>query len=557
MKIILAALNARYIHSNLAIRYLKASASEYDIDILEYTINENILNISIDIISQKPDIVGFSCYIWNIENTLKVCETLHEMDKNIKIILGGPEVSYDTVEFIKSHPYVDYIIKGEGEEVFKELLDSFKSGNYKPFNINGVVFRDEDQFYGDAGMNVIKDLNTVPFPYKDGIPDKIIYYEATRGCPFNCSYCLSSTIKGIRYLDIKRVKRELSYFIDNGVKLVKFVDRTFNANKKFAMEIWEYLIENSKNTSFHFEIAADIMDDDEIELLKKAPPGLFQLEIGVQTTNEKILKNINRIMDFNKVKGNVQKIEEKGNIHCHLDLIAGLPGENLNSFRKSFDMCMEIRPQVLQLGFLKVLKGSPICIDKERYGIHNISYPPYQVLYTNDISLQEMVELLELEEVFETYYNSGIFSITMNYILDSTDSTYSFFMDFCSYLRERDFLGRNIDLKGKFKLLYDFMLISNKDKIIADIMIHDFILTTKKSWLPDFLKMDFSKENISIVNDKREKIIEQLGNVDFKRTLCLPTRVKILKNKGKYSFKEYDGIVVFELDNRKFSYINF
>lgn len=553
MKIVLSALNARYIHSNIAIRYLKSSAEEYDIKLLEYTINESPMSIALDIIAVKPDVIGFSCYIWNIENTLKVCSILKEIDAHIKIVLGGPEVSYSARKLFDSYPYIDYIIKGEGEKVFKELLYHLKEG-LDIYSLNGIVYKEGEEIYDNPGFNIVEDFNSVPFPYENDIPKGIVYYEASRGCPFGCSYCLSSTIRGVRKRNIEKVKSELGFLIDKKIKLVKFVDRTFNADKEFAINIWKYLIEKAGNTTFHFEISADILDDEQLELLKSAPRGLFQFEIGVQTTNKDILKNINRIMDFNKVKNNILKIKKYENIHCHMDLIAGLPGEKIDSFKRSFDMCMEIRPEVLQLGFLKILDGTSLSREKDRYGIHNISYPPYQVLYTKDLSIEEMTELINLEDVFETYYNSGIFEITMNYILDNIKSPYDFFMDFSKYLLTNGYFRRSLSISEKYRLLKDFITLYNEESIINDILIYDFIKVTKKPWLPDFLMKNFSKQSNSIIKEKEKELIKIFRKVDFKRILCLPVSIKIEKESGEYKFKKEDTHVAFNLEGGGFYY---
>lgn len=325
MKVILVALNAKYVHSNLAIRYLKREIEDYDVELYESSINDDILKISFDITSKQPDVVAFSCYIWNIENTLKVANTVKNIDENIKIVLGGPEVSFDSVDLIKKYKFIDFIIKGEGEKVIKPLIDSISLNNLDRLkNIKGLTYRENLDIVDTGFSDTIIDLDSIKFPYENEIPDKIVYYEASRGCPFRCSYCMSSIDKKVRFRSLELVKRELKYLIDNNVKLVKFVDRTFNANKDFSREIWKYLIELSPSTRFHFEIAADLLDDEDIEILKRAKEGLFQFEVGVQTTNTIVLENINRRMNFDRVKNNINKILQIGNIHCHLDLIVGL-----------------------------------------------------------------------------------------------------------------------------------------------------------------------------------------------------------------------------------------
>lgn len=555
MKTILAVLNSKYVHSSLALRYIKAYCSEYDIELFESTINENILNNALKLIEKQPDIIGFSCYIWNMESTLKLCSIIKEVKPEIEIVLGGPEVSYDADIVMQNYEYIDYIITGEGELPFKALLDALDNNLNGLFEIDGLAYRKDGKVIGNGKCKVIEDLNVIPFPYQYEIPDRIIYYEASRGCPFNCTYCLSSTLKGIRYFSIDRIKKELKYFIDRDVKLVKFVDRTFNANKRAAMEIWEFLINNSKNTLFHFEIAGDLLDEEEIRLLKSAPKGLFQFEIGVQTTNPEILKNINRKMDFQRVKNNVVSLMESDNIHCHLDLIAGLPGENMESFRKSFDMCMEIDPHVLQLGFLKVLKGSPIYSQREKYDIHHLNFTPYQVLYTRDMSISEISKLLKLEEVFESYYNSGIYKITMRYIMANVDSRFDFFMEFTNFLIDAGFFIKNYDLKDKFKFLFDYLIREYDTDIIKDILLHDFIIGTKKSWLPDFLKKEYSEEVKIRVNESWGQVKNMLGEVNPKKVIYVPVKVKANICGNKYNIQRNDGIVVFNLQNSRFCYI--
>lgn len=554
MKIILAALNSRYIHSNLAIRYIKNFAKEYDIELFEATINENPMDIAIKIASNKPDIVGFSCYIWNIENTLKVCSTLKKIDNNMKILLGGPEVSYDGEKYLKNCEYIDFIIEGEGEITFKELLYALKGG--KELNsIDGIAYRIGDKIMINSQRALIENLDMLPFPYYDDMPDRIIYYEASRGCPFSCKYCLSSTIKGVRYFSLERVKRDLKYLIDRNVKLVKFVDRTFNANKSFAKEVWTFLIQNHKNTTFHFEIAADLFDCESLELLKKVPPGLFQFEVGVQTTNPEVLKNINRVMDFEAVKRNINEIKKGENIHCHLDLIAGLPGENMDSFKKSFNDCMKIKPDVLQLGFLKILKGSPMEADTEKYDIHYIDYPPYTVLYTKDIAFNDMKKLINMEAVFDTYYNSGIFKLSMEYVLSEIESAFEFFMDFSTYLSQTGFFDRNFDIKDRFSFFLQFSSEYADNEIIRDLLLHDFVINTKKSSVPDFLRRKDSKDIKNIIMHNKDFICKKIGSSDIKKMAYFPVKIKISRKNENLYIEKVNSIVIFNLNNERFFYI--
>lgn len=554
MKVMLAALNSKYIHSNLAIRYIKAFSNEYNIDLFEATINENLMNIAIKIALKKPDLIGFSCYIWNMEQTLKVCSILKEIDKNVKIVLGGPEVSFNGAEILRENGFLDYIIKGEGEIVFNKLLDSL----HKDANLNeieGLIYRNDNKIIENNLPCMIENLDIIPFPYADDLPEKIIYYEASRGCPFGCKYCLSSTIKGVRFFSIDRVKKDLQYFIDNKVRLVKFVDRTFNANKSFSKEIWKYLIENHGETRFHFEIAADILDEESIEMLNRAPKDIFQFEVGIQSTNPEVLNNINRVMDFESVKDNVLKIMRSDNVHCHLDLIVGLPGENYESFKRSFDMVMDMKPDVLQIGFLKVLKGSEVFNESAKFGIEYVKYPPYHVLFTKDISFNQIERLLKFEEVFEVYYNSKIFNNTMNYLLEKVDSTFDFFMNFTMFLEEKNFFDRNLDLKDKFKLLYDFSSFYYDREIIKDILLHDFVITTKKSNIPDFLKEETTVTTKDKFQNQKDKVVALLGEVDFKRIIYIPVNVRIIKKSRNNKYIKENSLLVVNLLNGEYAYL--
>lgn len=551
MNIILGVLNAKYVHSSLSIRYLSSYCHEYNIEIFESTINENILDNAMKLIKRKPDIIGFSCYIWNIEQTLKLCSIIKTALPETLLLLGGPEVSYDSREVLKNYKYIDFVISGEGEISFKKLLSTLTDKSEDFSNISGLAYRNKEKILVNENAEIIADLNIIPFPYSKGVPDRIIYYEASRGCPYNCGYCLSSTIKGLRYFDIERVKKELKFFIDNEVKLVKFVDRTFNANRKFALEIWDYLIKNSRNTCFHFEISADLLSYEEILLLKTAPKDLFQFEIGVQTTNESVLKNINRIMDFIKVKNNVEAIMEGGNIHCHLDLIAGLPGEDIESFKRSFDMVMSIYPGVLQLGFLKLLKGAPIFLQREEYHIRHMEFAPYQVLSTSTMTLEDISKLMKLEEIVETYYNSGVFEITIKYSLGLDASPYEYFMGLTEYLEDKGFFYKKYDLKDKFEFLYGYLSKKYEKSLIRDLMLHDFILNTKKAYLPPFLRREIdsiAKEKINRIKLINEKDQNKEGMIYY------PSTIKVIKNKNVYKIVKNESIVIFDIHNSKYEY---
>lgn len=536
----------------MAIRYLKREIEDYDVELYESTINEDILKISFDIGSKEPDVVAFSCYIWNIENTLKVANTLKNINENIKIVLGGPEVSFDSMEIINKYDFVDFVIKGEGEKVIKPLIDSIRLNSLERLrDIKGLTYRENLNIVDTGFAETITDLDSIKFPYENEIPDKIIYYEASRGCPFRCSYCMSSIDKRVRFRSLELVKRELKYLIDNNVKLVKFVDRTFNANKNFSREIWKYLIDLSPTTKFHFEIAADLLEDEDIKILKRAKEGLFQFEVGVQTTNIKVLENINRRMNFEWVKDNINKILQIGNIHCHLDLIVGLPEEDINSFKKSFNDVMSINPDELQIGFLKVLKGSPIYYDKDKYGIKYCGYAPYQVLKTSTLSSQEISYLLKFEEVFETFYNSHIFERTLNFVFKYIDDSYIFFKELTDYLIQNGFFERSIGLQEKFFQIFNFLIKRFEGNTIKDLLIYDYLYNTKKINLPEFLKKDIDEDMEVKIKICKERIIDTLGLNNLKGLLILPMCLDVRKINRSIEFNFSDFLVIFDLKNNR------
>ena len=414
LKILLTAVNSKYIHSNLAIRYIRSYCKYFDTEIKEYSINDNINSIISGIIYEDPDVVSFSCYIWNIEIINKICSSIKKINPKIITIFGGPEVSYDSADIMEKNKYIDFIIKGEGEETSYQLF-SYLDGKENDINkIDGIVYKDNGSIIENNDRELIQELDKIPFPYRDedDLNNKIVYYESSRGCPFRCSYCLSSTIKGVRFFSIERVKCDLLWFINRNIPLVKFVDRTFNCGKYYR-DILKFIIDNKKNTRFHFEISADLLDGDTIKLLNTAPKGLIQFEAGIQTTNMETLSTVDRHMDFGKLKANLDSIISKKNINVHLDLIAGLPKEDFNSFIKSFNESFTLKPDMLQLGFLKLLKGSNLRESAHKYGIEFNEYPPYEVLKTDSISYSEIDTLKNVEEIVDNFYNSGRFQASL------------------------------------------------------------------------------------------------------------------------------------------------
>lgn len=503
MKVTLVAINAKYIHSNLAVRYLKTYTEDlnYESEIMEFSINDKIERILEEILSSKPDLVAFSCYIWNIEYVKTVAALIKLVNSEIEILYGGPEVSYNSEAFLKEN-VGDYIIEGEGEITYKEFIEwkvDFDNNNENKNNIQnilGLFYRNCDKI-GYNGRRSLMDINEVIFPYNDeDLTNKIVYYEASRGCPFNCKYCLSSTTHGVRFLKASRVKKELKFLIDKKVRLIKFVDRTFNCNSKFALEIWRFLIDVDTETTFHFEISADLLSKEELDILSKAPKGRFQFEVGVQTTNPLVLNNINRFVNFNDIKEKVEELERIKNIKQHLDLIAGLPGENYESFKKSFNDVYAIQPEEIQLGFLKLLKGSDMRNEAVKWGMIYAPYPPYEILKTRDISYEELIVLKRVEKMVDKYYNSQKFNNILKYFVGKFETPFDFYYELGLFFYEKGYLSRNISSVDYYKIFIEF----NEEKlrednfVLKEIVKYDYLKYNKKKWLPDFLIRDVDKE---------------------------------------------------------------
>lgn len=483
MKVLLVALNARYVHSSLALRYLKSyhekwADTENEVIIQEFTINDSIERVTAEIYKSKPDIVGFSCYIWNIVLILEIARRLKKVKEDLIILLGGPEVSFEPEKILEQYGFVDYIISGEGERAFLDFLKSFEKNNQMPDKV--------------IKASLIDDLGKIPFPYTDDdlkhLKDKIIYYESSRGCPFRCSYCLSSAVNGVRFMPMERVKTDLYSFIKAEVKQVKFVDRTFNCNKKRAMEIWSFLSEKAKpNMNFHFEICADLLDDEMLDFLNRVPTGLFQFEIGVQSTNVNTIRLINRSMDFEKVSASVKRIAQGENIHQHLDLIAGLPAEDYAYFRKSFNDVYKLKPERIQLGFLKLLKGSPIRRQASEFGYVYTDSPPYEVLKNNTLSYDEILRLKMIEDLLEKYYNTHRFDNALEYITGRFDTCFDFFEEFSFFWERNNLHTVSHSNEALYLLLLDFYesLFDDGSKLFKDILKFDFILHQKNYRLPE------------------------------------------------------------------------
>ncbi len=504
MKVVLVAVNSKYIHSNLAVRYLKAYTKDldYNCNIMEFSINDREERIVEEILYEKPNIIGFSCYIWNIEFVKKVSTLIKLIDSNIEIIYGGPETSYNPIEFLTEN-IGEYLIEGEGEDTYRELINfkiniEVNGDNNNCENIKGLYYKSKEGIiYG--GNRLLMDMNNIVFPYEaeDDLKNKIVYYEASRGCPFNCKYCLSSTTHGVRFLNIDRVLKELQYFIDKKVKLVKFVDRTFNCNKTFANAIWSYLIENGENTCFHFEVSADLFSSESMNILSKAPSGMFQFEVGVQTTNNEILRNINRTIEFSTIKEKVLELNKLKNIKQHLDLIAGLPGEDFNSFRKSFNEVYEISPEELQLGFLKLLKGSQMREESEKWGMVYSPYPPYEILKTKNISYDELIILKKIEHMVDKYLNSGKFYTILNFFKKSNKfkDIFEFYYELSKFYDGKGYFRRSIASVDYYSLFVEFndFIKAGEKELLLDIIRYEYFSYNNTKWIPDFLRIEMSK----------------------------------------------------------------
>lgn len=496
MKFLLVAINAKYIHSNPAIYSLRAYAGEEMrpyIELAEYTINQSLQEIMADIYHREPDVIGFSCYIWNWSMVQELLTEIPKVLPDTDIWLGGPEITYDAEEILssKSFAFVKGIMVGEGEATFRELMEYYTYKGSDPWylkDIPGLCLRS-----GVTPPRQLIDLNEIPFLYDDLMPfaNKIIYYETSRGCPFRCSYCLSSIDKSVRFRDIDVIKRELQFFLDHNVKQVKFVDRTFNCSREHAMEIWRYIYENDNGvTNFHFEISADILSEEEIALLHKLRPGLAQLEIGVQSTNPETLQAIQRVMDIDRLEQVAGAIRSGGNIHQHLDLIAGLPYEDYESFTRSFDRVYRMRPEQLQLGFLKVLKGSLMHEKAGEYGIFYTDYPPYEVLYTKWLSYEDVLRLKGIEEMVELYYNSNQFTHTLPILEGVFGGPFAMFEALADFYRANGYFINSPARAYRYQVVLEFAERYDHDRepLYRELLLYDMYLRENLKSRPDFAK---------------------------------------------------------------------
>lgn len=555
MNILLVGINAKYIHSNPAIYSLAAYAGKYTdengqtlrnyIQIAEYTINQQIEDMEADIYKKKPDVLAISCYIWNFGMVQELIEDIHQVRPDLPIWLGGPEVSFHPEQLLQKFPFLAGIMIGEGEQTFVELVQWYlselgmkdKTGNET--DGQEATLSEIAGLYLHSGYTQERNclpMDEIPFLYDDlsDFENRIIYYESSRGCPFRCKYCLSSIDKQLRFRSLDLVKKELQFFLDNKVPQVKFIDRTFNAKHEHAMAVWSYIKENDNGvTNFHFEISADLLTEEEITILRSMRKGLVQLEIGVQSTNPDTIREINRSMDLCKLKNAVEKVNAAGNIHQHLDLIAGLPYEDYMSFHDSFNEVYAMRPEQLQLGFLKVLKGSAMEEQALEYGIGYRKTPPYEVLYTKWLSYEEVIRLKQIEEMVELFYNSGQFAHTIRFLEVLFDDAFKLYETLAAYYEARGYLTASSKRIAHYEYLLEFInghmlkmktdlqTVEELTEICRQYLLFDCYLRENMKSAPPFAK-DISEYKVYLRDfyrkeEEERKYLPLYGQFDSKQ----------------------------------------
>ena len=519
MKILLAACNAKYIHSNLAVYDLKAYSSDYDEHVIlrEYTINQPKDEILKDIYSSGADVVCFSCYIWNISFVRELIRDLVKILPKTAFWAGGPEVSYDAEKFLTEMPEMTGVMVGEGEKTFHDLLEFYIDGKDSLEEISGIAYRTGDKIIHN-GWRELMDLSAIPFVYEhlEKFENRIIYYESSRGCPFSCSYCLSSIDKKLRFRDLELVKIELQFFLDHRVPQVKFVDRTFNCKHEHAMTIWKYILEHDNGvTNFHFEISADLLREEEMELMSQMRPGLIQLEIGVQSTNPETIRAIHRHMDLKKLEHCVNRVHSFRNIHQHLDLIAGLPYEDYDTFHQSFNDVYQMKPDQLQLGFLKVLKGSLMQKEAEVYGIVYKEKEPYEVLSTNWLTYGEVLKLKMVESMVEVYYNSGQFWHTLEYLVPFEKDAFTFYEKLGSFYEKKGYSEISHSRMRRYEILLEYLQEETDvpTEVAAQKMLYDLYLREKLKKRPVFAP-DQKQYETAVWNYRKNNQVSKTAHIE-------------------------------------------
>ena len=519
MKILLAACNAKYIHSNLAVYDLKAYSSDYDEHVIlrEYTINQPKDEILKDIYSSGADVVCFSCYIWNISFVRELIRDLVKILPKTAFWAGGPEVSYDAEKFLTEMPEMTGVMVGEGEKTFHDLLEFYIDGKDSLEEISGIAYRTGDKIIHN-GWRELMDLSAIPFVYEhlEKFENRIIYYESSRGCPFSCSYCLSSIDKKLRFRDLELVKKELQFFLDHRVPQVKFVDRTFNCKHEHAMTIWKYILEHDNGvTNFHFEISADLLREEEMELMSQMRPGLIQLEIGVQSTNPETIRAIHRHMDLKKLEHCVNRVHSFRNIHQHLDLIAGLPYEDYDTFHQSFNDVYQMKPDQLQLGFLKVLKGSLMQKEAEVYGIVYKEKEPYEVLSTNWLTYGEVLKLKMVESMVEVYYNSGQFWHTLEYLVPLEKDAFTFYEKLGSFYEKKGYSEISHSRMRRYEILLEYLKEETdvSAEVAAQKMLYDLYLREKLKKRPAFAS-DQKQYETAVWNYRKNNQVSKTAHIE-------------------------------------------
>ena len=519
MKILLAACNAKYIHSNLAVYDLKAYSSDYDEHVIlrEYTINQPKDEILKDIYSSGADVVCFSCYIWNISFVRELIRDLVKILPKTAFWAGGPEVSYDAEKFLTEMPEMTGVMVGEGEKTFHDLLEFYIDGKDSLEEISGIAYRTGDKIIHN-GWRELMDLSAIPFVYEhlEKFENRIIYYESSRGCPFSCSYCLSSIDKKLRFRDLELVKKELQFFLDHRVPQVKFVDRTFNCKHEHAMTIWKYILEHDHGvTNFHFEISADLLREEEMELMSQMRPGLIQLEIGVQSTNPETIRAIHRHMDLKKLEHCVNRVHSFRNIHQHLDLIAGLPYEDYDTFHQSFNDVYQMKPDQLQLGFLKVLKGSLMQKEAEGYGIVYKEKEPYEVLSTNWLTYGEVLKLKMVESMVEVYYNSGQFWHTLEYLVPFEKDAFTFYEKLGSFYEKKGYSEISHSRMRRYEILLEYLQEETDvpTEVAAQKMLYDLYLREKLKKRPVFAS-DQKQYETAVWNYRKNNQVSKTAHIE-------------------------------------------